>query len=421
MPERERPETAAPTKVVKMKLAPAAKPGASSEPKLAVGSAPTQPAPGLPRPALPRPKSLSKPPPSPPSDATQPDVNPLERSGSEPATSPIVAGTQRASVAPPPRPSPIPAMRKPVSPVPMVPVSASAPRVSSALVSPAALAARAVHSPGDGPPLRNLGTTAPGGAPEATAIVRRLPRPEGSTAASLEAPVSDGRRKRVDLGKWLIGGAVAAGALVVAIFAGAFDRPSIPGPAASAVAPSEEQPPPRKKPRVTEDPELRSPNDPPRTVGNTPIVDPSGSPAPAQAQEPPAPKQEPEASPPATKPADEPSPEAARNVAAEPPPATKPADEPPPETAKRVAAEPPPTTKPADEPPPVAAKPAVTPKATPPAAAISKPPAVATKPPAVATKPPPQQQRRKPPATKPPATKPTTTPPKWDPDSLFLK
>jgi hypothetical protein len=419
MPERDRPETAAPTKVVKMKLAPAGKPGASPTPKLAVGSAPTQPPPGMARP-----KSASRPPMDPPADATQPDLNPLERSASEPATTPIVAGTKRASVAPPPRPSPLPPMRRPVAPIPMVPVSASAPRVSSALVSPAALAARAAGGPADGPPLRIVGTTALGSTPEATAIVRPLPRPDSAAAASPEIVTSEVRRRRGDLGKWLIGGAVAAGALVVAILAGAFDRPALPGPAAGAVAPSpsDDEQTPRKKARVTDDPELRGPDDPPRTVGNTPTADPSGGAAPAQAQEPP--KQEPEASPPATKPADEPPPEAAKNVAAEPPPATKPADEPSPGTAKNVAAEPPPATRPADEPPPVAAKPAVTPKATPPAAAVSKPPAVATKPPAAATKPPPQPQRRKPPATKPatkPATNPTATKPKWDPDSLFLK
>ncbi len=80
------------------------------------------------------------------------------------------------------------------------------------------------------------------------------------------------------MGKWLLGGAAVAGALVLAIQVGVFKGSSASGSAGSiAAASGGEQPGSRKKARVTEDPELRSPNDPPRTVGNSPSSTASGS------------------------------------------------------------------------------------------------------------------------------------------------
>ncbi len=387
MAARERPETASPTKVVKMKNTPPSKPvrsGPSLPPtKLAAGSSPTKPAAAPPLPRRAKPGVVAV-----PANHAAAEVRPAADPVSEPTTNPLVAGTKRASPPPPSRPSPMPVLRS------ATPSPAGAPRVSSAQVSPAALAARAVSGAVDpAVPVRVGGTTLPGG-PEATAIVKPLPSP-GTGASPVVAAPSEGRRRGGDLGKWLIGGAVAAGALAVAFLAGAFDRPSAPVVPAANASPSDEEPSPRKKQRATPDPELRSPSDPPRTVGN------SGAPTPPTE---------------AARAPSEPPPETAKAPSEPPLEAAKAPSEPPPETAKAPSEPPPETAKAPSEPPPETATPAIAvkPAARPP----SKPAAVAKKPANVATKPPP---RRKPPVAKPPAPKPPATPPKWDPDSLFLK
>ncbi|HWO26877.1 MAG TPA: hypothetical protein VNO30_49445, partial [Kofleriaceae bacterium] len=241
------------------------------------------------------------------SEAAEPEAA-EPRLGTDPATNPIVAGTKRASVAPPPRPTPLPPVRRPLPPTAPPPFGSAPPRVSSALISPPAPAARATNAAVESPePLHIAGTTIPSGSTDSTAVVKPLPRPatgaatDAATAAPEPAAPDAGRQRRGDLGKWLIGGAVAGGALVVALLAGAFDRPKLPESAAPAAI--DPQAAPRKKARVTTDPELRSESDPPRTVGN------SVSSAAAK-QEPP---------PEAVKVAPEPPPEAAK-VAAEPPP-----------------------------------------------------------------------------------------------------
>jgi hypothetical protein len=244
--------------------------------------------------------------------------------------------------------------------------------------------------------------------------VKPLPRPGGTgPAAAVTLPPEGRRRRRGDFGKWLVGGAVAAGALVVAILAGAFERPSGVEGAATGAAPAagEGDRPRKKKARASTD-ELRSPDAPPRTVGNSQPV--GGSPEAAGTMAP--------------------APEPARVVTDEPA-AAKPAAEPPIEPAKPAAAEPAPAepvqaaaVEPAKPAPTEPAKPAIT--ATEPAkppAVAAKPPAVAAKPPAVAAKPPAAKPAptKPPPRRKPPAAKPTgkapSTPPKWNPDDLFLK
>ena len=199
-------------------------------------------------------------------------------------------------------------------------------------------------------------------------MVKPLPVPERSVSVAAEL-----RRPRLDLGRWLIGGAVAVGALVVAFLSGAFTRSSDADRAAAAPV---EQSSPRRL-RATEASELRGPSEPPRTVGNSPSAG-------------------------ATAPTAEPPKQA---VAAKAPPV---ASEPRAEAPKQVAAK---------APSPAKAAPAESPKQAVAAKAPSAKAAPATKTPP--GKPPAQTK----PATKPAPRKPPagTTPPKWDPDSLFPK
>lgn len=322
MPD-DRPDTASPTKVVKMKNAPAAKPERPRPlPKLVASSSPGP---------------ASKP----PAEARS-ATEPPERMSSEPATEPIVQGTKVASPAPPPPRPP-----------------ASAPRVSSPLVLPNALDDRS-GTIDTAASKRAAGKASHGD--EATELVKPLPLLllEGADAVSTST-VGPGRRRQSALGKWLVGGTVAAGALVVALVAGAFDRPSGSGGAAAS-PPGEPSSPREEPPRAEEDSQLRIPSEPPRTVGNSP---------PAAA-------------------ADAPSTQASSKTASEPPPG--------PPTPPVVAKEQPTTQVPSTTKAPPAAKP-------------GRSHAKAVKPAGAATKP----AQRNAPATKP------TTPPKWDPDSLFPK
>jgi len=234
--------------------------------------------------------------------------------------------------------------------------------------------------------------------------VKPLPVPERSVSVAAEL-----RRPRLDLGRWLIGGAVAVGALVVAFLSGAFTRSSDADRAAAAPV---EQSSPRRL-RATEASELRGPSEPPRTVGNSPSAGataPTAEPpkqavaakAPPVASEPPAepPKQAAKAPPVAS----EPRAEGPKQAAKAPPVASEPRAEAP----KQVAAK---------APSPAKAAPAESPKQAVAAKAPSAKAAPATKTPP--GKPPAQTK----PATKPAPRKPPagTTPPKWDPDSLFPK
>ena len=391
MPPTDRPDTELPTQVVKMKSP--AKPGGVPEaPKLAGGTLPTKPSSlTLPRlqgmaskpapastplqPASPSPRpsptpsrpapTTARPAPAPPRLASKPPVGvrpaePPIRLSSELDTDRIEQGTIRATPVPPPARPP-----------------ESAPRASQAGII-------AQTGAIDGPPHSISGTIR--GRTEPTAVVKPLPVPERSVSVAAEL-----RRPRLDLGRWLIGGAVAVGALVVAFLSGAFTRSSDADRAAAAPV---EQSSPRRL-RTTEASELRGPSEPPRTVGNSPSA---GATAPTA--EPP--KQAVAAKAPPV--ASEPRAEGPKQAAKAPPVASEPRAEAP----KQVAAK---------APSPAKAAPAESPKQ---AVAAKAPPAKA----APATKAPPG----KPPAQTKPATKPAprkppagTTPPKWDPDSLFPK